>query len=176
MMAEALRVLLVEDSLDDAELVMQELRRGGYEPSLRRVDTEEDLRAALEAESWDVAICAWSLPGFPAPHAIHVLKHAAFEGPIIIVSGNMGEEHVVEAMRSGADDYVVKRNLSRLSPAIEREVAIRTATRRAEGRLAVSEARLRSLVESIPASTYVALPSPARPAITPSTSALRSPR
>jgi PAS domain S-box-containing protein len=158
-MAEALRVLLVEDSLDDAELVMQELRRGGYEPSVRRVDTEEDLRAALEAESWDVAICAWSLPGFAAPRAIHVLKHAAFEGPIIIVSGNMGEEHVVEAMRSGADDYVVKRNLSRLSPAIEREVAIRTATRRAEGRLAVSEARLRSLVESIPASTYVAVAS-----------------
>jgi PAS domain S-box-containing protein len=156
-MAEALRVLLVEDSLDDAELVMQELRRGGYEPSVRRVDTEEDLRAALEAESCDVAICAWSLPGFAAPRAIHVLKHAAFEGPIIIVSGNMGEEHVVEAMRSGADDYVVKRNLSRLSPAIEREVAIRTATRRAEGRLAVSEARLRSLVESIPASTYVAV-------------------
>ncbi len=157
-MAEALRVLLVEDSLDDAELVMQELRRGGYEPSVRRVDTEEDLRAALEAESWDVAICAWSLPGFAAPRAVHVLKHAAFEGPIIIVSGNMGEEHVVEAMRSGADDYVVKRNLSRLSRAIEREVAIRTATRRAEGRLAVSEARLRSLVESIPASTYVAVP------------------
>jgi PAS domain S-box-containing protein len=159
LMAEALRVLLVEDSLDDAELVMQELRRGGYEPSVRRVDTEEDLRAALEADSWDVAICAWSLPGFAAPRAIHVLKHAAFEGPIIIVSGNMGEEHVVEAMRSGADDYVVKRNLSRLSPAIEREVAIRTATRRAEGRLAVSEARLRSLVESIPASTYVAVAS-----------------
>jgi PAS domain S-box-containing protein len=155
-MTKDLRVLLVEDSEQDAELLMRELRRGGYAPTARRVDTEEDLRAAMEADSWDVAICDWSMPVFSATRAIDVLKQEAFEGPIIIVSGTMGEELVVEAMRSGADDYVVKRNLSRLSPAIEREAAIRTATRQAEGRLAVSKAQLRSLVETIPATTYVA--------------------
>ena len=158
-MTGALRVLLVEDSLDDAELVMKELRRGGDEPTVRRVDAEEDLRAAVEAGSWDVAICDWSLPGLSAPRAIDVLNQEGFDGPIVIVSGTMGEEHVVEAMRSGADDYVIKGNLSRLSSVIDREVAIRTAARQAEGRLAVSEARLRSLVDSIPASTYVAVAS-----------------
>jgi PAS domain S-box-containing protein len=156
LMTEALRVLLVEDSAEDAELLMRELRRGGYEPTARRVDTEEELLAAMEAESWDVAIIDWTLPVFSAHRAIAMLRSDAFEGPIIIVSGVMGEELVVEAMRSGADDYVVKANLSRLSPAIEREVAIRTATRRVEGRLAVSEGRLRSLLDTIPASTYVA--------------------
>ena len=158
-MAEALRVLLAEDSVEDAELLMRALRHGGFEPLSQRVDTVEDLRAAVVAETWDVAICDWRLPALSASRAIDVLKHEAFEGPIIIVSGTMGEEHVVEAMRAGADDYVVKGNLDRLVPAIERETAIRAAARRTEGRLAVSEARLRSLVESIPASTYVAVAS-----------------
>jgi PAS domain S-box-containing protein len=155
-MSEALRVLLIEDSLEDAELLLRELRRGGYEPTARRIETEEGLRAAVATEPWDVAIVDWSLPVFSAPRAISVLRAEAFEGPIIIVSGVMGEELVVEAMRSGADDYVVKANLSRLSPAIEREAGIRRATRRVEGRLAISEGQLRSLLDTIPASTYVA--------------------
>jgi PAS domain S-box-containing protein len=157
--AKALRVLLVEDSMEDAELLTRELRRGGYEPVTRCVETEEDLRAAMDAESWDVAICDWNLPRFSAPHAIGILKRWGFKGPIVVVSGTMGEEHVVEAMHAGADDYVVKANLSRLSPVIKREATIRTASRRVEGRLAVSEARLRSLLDTIPASTYVVVPS-----------------
>lgn len=159
---DAIRVLMVEDSRDDAELLTRELRRGGFEPTVRRVDAEEDLRAAVRAEDWDVAICDWTLPALSAPQAIQLLKREEFEGPVIIVSGTMGEEHVVEAMRSGADDYLVKGNLRRLSPAIRRELreaAARTSARRAEGRLAVSEARLRSLVETIPATTYVAIAS-----------------
>ena len=155
---EALRVLLVEDSAEDAELLLRELRLGGYEPTAQRVDTEEDLRAAV-GDSWDVAVVDWNLPGFSARGAIDVLKHAAFEGPIVVVSGIMGEELVVLAMQSGADDYVVKSNLTRLSPVIQREAAIRSAARRTEGRLAVSEARLRSLIESIPAATYIAVAS-----------------
>jgi two-component system sensor histidine kinase UhpB len=90
-----------------------------------------------------VVICDWSLPGFSAPRAIDVVKEAGFDGPIVVVSGAMGEEHAVEAMRSGADDYVVKSNLGRLSPAIERELSFRAAARQAEGRLAVSEEALR---------------------------------
>ena len=162
LMAEELRVLLIEDSADDAALLERELRRGGYEPSIRRIEHGEELRAALGSALWDAVICDWTLPGFSAPHAIEILKQEGFDGPIVIVSGTMGEAHVVEAMRAGADDYVVKGDLTRLSTALERElreVAIRTAGRRAEGRLAVSEARLRSLLDTIPAATYVAVAS-----------------
>jgi len=158
-MTGAIRVLLVEDSSEDAELLLRELRRGGYDPESRRVENEGELRAAVGAEDWDIAICDWSLPVFSAPNAIATLKDVAFQGPVIIVSGTMGEEHVVEAMRSGADDYVIKGDLRRLIPAIDRELreaSIRAEGRRAEGRLMVSEARLRSLVEAIPATTYVA--------------------
>jgi phosphoserine phosphatase RsbU/P len=161
-MAEDLQVLLIEDSAEDAELVERELRRGGYDPAIRRVENEEGLRAALGSALWDAAICDWTLPTFSAPRAIEILKQEGFEGPIVIVSGTMGDEHVVEAMRSGADDYVVKGDLTRISPAIDRglrEVATLTAGRRVEGRLAVSEARLRSLLDTIPAATYVTVAS-----------------
>jgi PAS domain S-box-containing protein len=156
-MPEPLRALLVEDSAQDADLLALELRRGGFAPIVRRVDTEDDVRAAIEEESWDVALVDWSLPALSAPRAIEVLRHGPFEGSIIVVSGVMGEEFVVEAMRSGASDYIVKSDLSRLSPAVRRELETESSTRRAEGRLAVSEARLRSLLESIPAATYVAV-------------------
>jgi two-component system, NarL family, sensor histidine kinase UhpB len=161
-MAEPIRVLLVEDSVEDAELLMRELHRGGRAPDALRVDTEEGLRAAMRSGRWDVAVVDWILPGFSGPGAIEVLKREAFEGPIIVVSGDMGEDLVVEAMRSGADDYVVKDNLRRLSAAIERETAIRRAARWVEGRLAVSEAQLRSLLDSISAATYVAVASDSR--------------
>ena len=154
-----LRGLLVEHSVDDAELMARELRRAGHELTVRRVDTEDELRTALEAGSWDVAVCDWSLPAFSARRAIEVLRQTVFEGPIIVVSGTGGEEIVVEAMRSGADDFIVKDDLSRLSSAVERGGAVRTTTRRAEGRLAAGEARLSGLLDSIPASVYVVVAS-----------------
>lgn len=156
-MPETLRALLVEDSAQDSDLLALELRRGGFAPIVRRVDSEDDVRAAIQEESWDVALVDWSLPALSALRAIEVLRHGPFEGSIIVVSGVMGEGFVVEAMRSGASDYIVKSDLSRLSPAIRRELEAESSTRRAEGRLAVSEARLRSLLESIPAATYVAV-------------------
>jgi two-component system, NarL family, sensor histidine kinase UhpB len=162
-MAEPIRVLVVEDSAEDAELLLRELRRGGYAPDALRVDTEEGLRDAMHSGRWDVAIVDWILPGFSAPGAIEALKREAFDGPIIVVSGGMGEDLVVEAMRAGAHDYVVKGNLRRLSSAIEREAAIRSAARGVEGRLAVSEAQLRSLLDSISAATYVAVASDSKP-------------
>jgi DNA-binding response OmpR family regulator len=130
-MSKRLRLLIVEDSPDDAELIVQELRHAGDAPTARRVDTEDQLRAALRSGPSDVVICDWSLPGFSAPRAIALVKESGFEGPIVIVSGAMGEEHAVEAMRSGADDYVVKSNLGRLAPVVERELASRAAARRA---------------------------------------------
>lgn len=159
---EQVRVLLVEDSEEDAELLLHELARGEFRPSHTRVDSEDDLRSALASGTWDIVICDWVMPQLSAPKAIALLREAAYDGPIVIVSGSMGEEHVVEAMRAGAHDYVVKDNLHRLVPAIRREIReteVRRAGRRAEAALAESEARYRSLVETIPAATYIDVPS-----------------
>ena len=142
-MSKRLRLLIVEDSPDDAELIVQELRHAGDPPTARRVETEEELRAALRSGPPDVVICDWSVPGLSAPGAIALVKESGFEGPIVVVSGAVGEEHAVEAMRAGADDFVVKSNLGRLSAAVERELASRSASRRAEGQMVASEDRLR---------------------------------
>ncbi len=138
-----LRVLFVEDLAEDMELLLRELRRGGFEPDHRRVETAEDLRIAL-GEPWDVAICDWVLPSFSAPDAIAVLEEAEFDGSILVVSGSMGEEHVVDAMRAGAHDYVVKDNLHRLVPAIVRE--LREAEDRRAIRRADRQLRLQALI------------------------------
>lgn len=162
MSEEQIRVLMVEDSEVDAELLLHELTRRELRPSHTRVDSEDEVRAALAGGTWDVVICDWVMPQLSAPRAIALLREAAYDGPIIVVSGTMGEEHVVEAMRAGAHDYVVKDHLHRLVPAIRREMReteVRRSARRAEAALAESEARYRSLVETIPAATYVDVPS-----------------
>jgi two-component system sensor histidine kinase UhpB len=135
--------LFVEDLEEDMDLLLRELRRGGFEPEAERVQTEGELRGAL-SRPWDVAVCDWVLPGFSAPEAIAVLVEAAFDGAIIVVSGSMGEEHVVEAMRAGAHDYVIKENLHRLVPAIVRE--LREADDRRAVRRADEELRRHSLI------------------------------
>jgi DNA-binding NtrC family response regulator len=153
-----LRVLLVEDTQDDADLLLRELRVQGYDASSNRVDTEDDLRASLRAEHWDIMICDWVMPRLSARRAIEIAHEEDFDGPIIIASGTMGDEHVVEALHAGAQEYVVKDNLRRLVPAIRRELEeaeIRRAARRAEESLAESEARYRTLVQTIPAATYI---------------------
>src|SRR5262245_2339152 len=113
-MAKDLRVLLVEDSQDDAELLLRELRRGGYTPRWLRVQTREELRAALERESWDLVLADYSLPHFNAPEAFAVVKETGLDLPFIIVSGTVGEETAVEAMRAGVNDYLLKDKLTRL--------------------------------------------------------------
>jgi len=120
--SEDLRLMLVEDSEDDAKLVLRQLRRDGYEPVVRRVDDLEVLRDAL-AEPWDVVICDHSLPGFDAPAVLRLVKELGLDVPFIIVSGTIGEDAAVECMRAGAHDFVLKSNLSRLSAAVRREVA-----------------------------------------------------
>jgi PAS domain S-box-containing protein len=145
-----LRVLMVEDSEDDERLLLRELEKGGYEPDPERVDTAEAMRQALaEGQPWDVIISDWRMPRFSAPEALEVLRETGSEAPFIIVSGKVGEEEAVEAMRCGAHDYVMKDNLARLGAAVERglrEARIREERRRAEESLKVSEARFRSLV------------------------------
>ena len=131
-----LRVLIVEDSEDDALLLLRELRRGGYEPMHERVDTPEEMRRALaEGGPWDVVLSDWQMPHFSGTRALEMLREANLEVPFIIVSGKVGEELAVEAMRAGAHDYVMKGNLTRLCATVERgleEVQARRVRKRAE--------------------------------------------
>jgi PAS domain S-box-containing protein len=140
-----LRVLIVEDREEDALLLLRELRRA-YEPEFRRVATEEEMTAALE-EPWDIVISDYSMPTFDGLRAIKVLQSCRPEIPLIIVSGAIGEEIAVMAMKSGANDYVMKDNVARLLPAIERELREAEGRReRARGEAAI--AHLAAIVES----------------------------
>jgi two-component system, cell cycle sensor histidine kinase and response regulator CckA len=142
---------MVEDSATDARLVVQELQRSGYVVQFERVETAEAMRVACERTTWDAVTSDWSMPKFTAPAALAILKEKRLDLPFIIVSGTIGEEAAVEAMRAGAHDYVLKDRLSRLTPAIEREVRecrARGARRQVEEALRNSEARFRRLAES----------------------------
>jgi PAS domain S-box-containing protein len=148
----ALRVLLIEDSEDDAELVLRELRAGGYEPTWRRVDTIAGLRVALREQPWDVITCDYVLPRLTALDALRCIRELPVDLPVIIVSGRVDEEVAVTAMKAGAHDYVSKRRLARLVPAIERELAdmeARVARRQAEEAARASRERYRELVETV---------------------------
>jgi len=144
-----LRVLLVEDNEDDALLLLRELRRGGFDPHMARVQTPDALKAELLARPWDVMISDFSLPSFSGLAALEVLRRTGIDVPFILVSGTIGEEVAVEAMRAGADDYVMKAHLQRLPAAVEREL------RETEARQAHREAQktliaLRKAVDSLP--------------------------
>jgi diguanylate cyclase (GGDEF)-like protein len=121
-MNEPLRVLIVEDSEDDALLIVRELNKGGLRSEHLRVDTPGTLQAALDKVAWDIVITDHNLPEFGSEAAIQQVKQTGRDMPIIIVSGSIGEEVAVAAMKSGAHDYIMKDNLSRLVPAVEREL------------------------------------------------------
>jgi PAS domain S-box-containing protein len=162
----SLRVLLVEDSQNDAMLLLRELRRGGYQPHAQRVCTPEDMQEALRAadakgEPFQVVISDYYMPRFRAPDSLKLLRELGYDVPFIVVSGKIGEDAAVEIMKAGANDYLTKENMSRLCPAIEREVReaeVRRERERAEKALDLSEDRFRRLVEQIPAVTYVQEP------------------
>jgi PAS domain S-box-containing protein len=148
---EPLRVLIVEDSANDAELMVRELRRTRRPLDFERVETAAAMRAALERKPWDVVICDWSMPTFSGRAALDLLKELQLDLPFIIVSGTIGEEHAVEAMRAGAHDFVLKDKLVRLAPAIERETKARNARhahQRAELAQRAAERRMRRMIES----------------------------
>lgn len=149
-MSKTLRVLLIEDSEEDAVLVAREIERNGYHPFVKRVDTEESLVAALDSGSWQVVLSDFSMPGFSPLAALAILLERGLDLPFIIVSGTIGEETAVAGMRAGVHDFVMKANLTRLVPAIEREIkeaSARLAKRTAEEELRESEARFRTLTE-----------------------------
>ena len=151
------RILMVEDSADDAELAARTLRRSGCELTFERVETPEAMCAALRREKWDLVIADYSMPHFNGLAALKLLQQQGLDLPFILVSGTVGEEVAVEAMKCGAGDYVLKNNLVRLPLAVERELRdfeMRGARKRAEEEanrardrvrdLALETARLRS--------------------------------
>lgn len=141
-MTEPLRLLLVEDSSTDAKLIVQELSRTGCTMVFERVENAGGMRAALEKGPWDVVLSDWSMPAFSASGALAILNEMGLDIPFIIVSGTIGEESAVEAMRAGARDFVLKDKLARLPPAVERELRhqkVREAARRLEGQLRQSQ-------------------------------------
>jgi signal transduction histidine kinase len=136
-MGNPLRVLIVEDSEDDMLLLVRALKQGGYEPTFERVDTSDGMNASLEQQVWDIIIADYSMPRFSAPEALELLKSKNMDVPFIVVSGAVGEETAVSAMKAGAHDFVMKDNLARLVPAIERE--LREAKNRQQRKLAEEE-------------------------------------
>jgi PAS domain S-box-containing protein len=121
-MGKPLRVLIVEDSEDDALLEIRALKSGDYDPKYERVETAGAIRTALREKTWDVILCDYQMPKFNGLDAITLLKETGIDIPLIIVSGAIGEETAADCMRFGAHDYIMKGNLSRLVHAIEREL------------------------------------------------------
>ena len=155
-MTRPLRLLLVEDSADDADLVLREIRRAGFEPVVCRVQDEAGMSAALD-ESWDIVVSDYSLPGFDAFGALAIVRRRDPDLPFLIVSGTIADETAVDAMRLGAQDYLMKSNLARLGPAIDRELrdaAVRRERRAATELVLQNEERFRRLIDAIDEIVY----------------------
>ena len=147
-----INVLLVEDNDDDAALLERHLRRSGFAPRVRRVETAEQMVEAL-SEPQDVVLADYNLPHFSGPAALQIIRQRGLDLPFIMMSGAVSEETAVESMRAGAHDYISKQNPARLAPAIERELREYTARRSktaAEQALQASEARFHRLVDAMP--------------------------
>lgn len=147
-----IRALIIEDSETDFELLLLNLRRAGDKVEAQRVEDEQDFSSALQ-QNWDVILSDHNLPRFSSQRALEILKQQQLDIPFLIVSGMIGEDHAVEAMLAGADDYIMKGNLRRLRPAIERAIqaaADRRQQKTVESALQESLARLQTLVSASP--------------------------
>ncbi len=121
-MSNPLRVLIVEDSVDDTFFIVRELQRGGFNVTFERVETYAAMQAAFQAHDWDLIICDYAMPQFSGPAALALYRQSEQDAPFIIVSGAMGEDRAVEMLKAGAHNYVMKDNLARLVPAVQREL------------------------------------------------------
>ena len=147
-----LRVLYVEDNELDQALATVHLQRAGLATEVLRVDTERDFREALASADWDVVLSDFNLPGFTGLRAQQILKDSGKQIPFILVSGEIGEDTAVAAMRNGASDYLLKNNLARLAPAVEHAIAAnrdRLARLAADRALAASRQRLSALAQHL---------------------------
>jgi PAS domain S-box-containing protein len=148
-----LRVLIVDDSDDDAKLMIRQLHKGGYDPKWERVETAEAMENALDREAWDVILCDYKMPRFSAPAAMKLVQDKNIDIPFIIVSGAIGENTAVSAMKSGAHDYLMKDNLAKLVVTIEREIRemkMRREKKEAEEMLKKSEENFRHSLDDSP--------------------------
>lgn len=153
-----LRMLILEDSEDDLLLLLREVRRGGVDPIYERTETAEGMRALLDSREWDVVIADYNMPRFGAMAALEIVKEREIDIPFIIVSGKIGEDLAVAAMKAGAHDYLMKGNLSRLVPAIEREVREadeRRRRRQAEEAIRTQFNQISTIFDSLNAPVYV---------------------
>lgn len=156
-MATPIRVLIVEDSDNDKELLLLELRQGGYDPVYLCVETAETMISALDQHEWDIIISDYSMPKFNGLEALEISKNRKLDIPFILVSGTIGEEIAVNAMKQGANDYLMKGNLSRLIPALERELKdteVRRQRNKVEEALKKNEEMLSLVLNSIPQSIF----------------------
>ncbi len=149
-MDKPIRVLIIDDSEDDCLLLVRELKKGGFKPTYERVDVAEAMNGALNNHHWDLILCDYSMPNFSASSALEIYNQNGFDMPFIIVSGTIADEIAVDAMKTGAHDYIMKNNLARLNPAIERELREaknRQERKRADQELKRSEEKYRTLFE-----------------------------
>jgi PAS domain S-box-containing protein len=152
MSLESIRLLIVEDSANDAALLLAEFKAKGQATVHQRVETKKDFLAVLQGQSWDAVISDYVLPQFSGPEALQLLRQHGFDTPFIMVSGIYGEEEAVRMMKAGANDYVMKANLSRLAPALERELQAaqdRRRRKRAEGAMQFLAAIVESSMDAI---------------------------
>ena len=162
MAIQKLRILMVEDSASDVKLLILELRRAIELVEFECVEDADAMRAALEAQSWDAVTSDWSMPRFSGLSALALVGELGLDIPFLIISGTIGEEVAVAAMQAGAHDYLIKGNLKRLVPAIEREIReakVRAARRTAEVELVKAAQRYRALFDGSPLPTWVCDPS-----------------
>jgi PAS domain S-box-containing protein len=146
-MVRPLRVLIVEDSPNDAELILRALEQGGFDPTSKQVEMADGVRAALAAETWDVVLSGYSLHGFGAPAALGIVRAADSNLPFLVVSETVGEDAAVAIMRAGANDYIRKHEIARLAPAVERELR-EAENRRAKRVTELATAHLASIVNA----------------------------
>jgi PAS domain S-box-containing protein len=146
-MVKLLHVLIVEDSAYDATLLLEELKKGGYEPMSERVQTGEELKQALTRHTWDIVLSDYVMPQFSGPEALKMVREKNPDMPVIVISGVYGEETAVQVMKAGASDYLVKNKLSRLVPAVEREIEA-AHSRRARAQAEAMSRYLAAIVES----------------------------
>ncbi len=150
-MNRSLRVLIIEDSDEDLRLLVDTLRSGGYAVTWRQAASERSMREALDEEAWDIVLADYTMPRFSGPDALGLILDRELDLPVVIVSRAIDEDVAVAAVHMGATDYVMKRNLGRLIPAIERalrETEERRSRRQAEEALRASEERYRELIEN----------------------------
>lgn len=149
-MGKPLRVLIIEDSEDDTLLLLHELKSGGYDPEYLRVETPEAVRKTVSEEHWDIVLSDYRMPLFDGLDALSILKESGLDIPFILISGQIGEDVAVEAMKAGAHDFITKGKMARLMPAIERELSEakeRSSRRRAEEELENYRSQLERMVQ-----------------------------